>query len=183
MPVGPLATKFREIVIKTQNQVFTKMHLKVWSVKWRPFCPRGFRGWVKKTLSVIAKLGISVLFTFCPHSFCGLNTLYLGLMSLQWKLTLGFPGKGMLFMTLESAFMDICILGVSTGNRVHHMSCLNGCNFALRIWRWRLFVWSDFPSVLWIRLLYIEAGWKSGQHLADDNLRCIFLNKDYFIFA
>ena len=34
-------TKFREIRIKIQNVYFTKIHLKMSSAKWRPFCPGG----------------------------------------------------------------------------------------------------------------------------------------------
>ena len=40
-PIGPLGTNFSEIVIKTQHLLFTKMHLKISSTKWRPFCPGG----------------------------------------------------------------------------------------------------------------------------------------------
>ena len=39
-----LGTNFSEILIKIQNFSFTKMHLKISSVKWRPFCPGGI--WV-----------------------------------------------------------------------------------------------------------------------------------------
>ena len=33
--------KFSEILIKIQNFSFAKMHLKVSSAKWQPFCPGG----------------------------------------------------------------------------------------------------------------------------------------------
>ena len=36
---GHVRTKFSEIVIKIENYSFTKMHLNILSVKWRPFCP------------------------------------------------------------------------------------------------------------------------------------------------
>ena len=36
--IGPLGTNFNEILIKILNFSFMKMHLKMWSVKWRPFC-------------------------------------------------------------------------------------------------------------------------------------------------
>ena len=39
--IGPLGTHFSEILIKMQNFSFTKMHLKISSAKWRPFCPGG----------------------------------------------------------------------------------------------------------------------------------------------
>ena len=41
LSIGPLGTNFSEILIKIQNFSFTKMHLKITSVKWRPFRPGG----------------------------------------------------------------------------------------------------------------------------------------------
>ena len=38
---GPLGTNFSEILIKTQIFSFIKMHPKIPSAKWRPFCPGG----------------------------------------------------------------------------------------------------------------------------------------------
>ena len=37
LSIGHLGTNFSEILIKTQNFSFTKMHLKILSAKWRPF--------------------------------------------------------------------------------------------------------------------------------------------------
>ena len=37
--IGSLGANFSEILIEIQNFPFTKMHLKISSVKWRPFCP------------------------------------------------------------------------------------------------------------------------------------------------
>ena len=37
--IGPWGTHFSEIVIGIQAFSFTKMHLKMASAKWRPFCP------------------------------------------------------------------------------------------------------------------------------------------------
>ena len=36
--IGPLGTNFSEILIRIQTFSFTKMHLKMLSAKWRPFC-------------------------------------------------------------------------------------------------------------------------------------------------
>ena len=36
--IGPLGTNFNEIFIKIQIFSFMKMHLKISSAKWRPFC-------------------------------------------------------------------------------------------------------------------------------------------------
>ena len=41
LSIGPLATNFRQIVIKIQNFLFKKMHPKTSSAKRRPFCPGG----------------------------------------------------------------------------------------------------------------------------------------------
>ena len=41
LSIGPLGTNFSEILIKIQNFSFTKIHLKISSAKWRPFCPGG----------------------------------------------------------------------------------------------------------------------------------------------
>ena len=37
--IGPLGTNFSEILIEIQTFSFEKMHLKMSSAKWRPFCP------------------------------------------------------------------------------------------------------------------------------------------------
>ena len=39
LSIGLIGTNFSEIVIKIQNFSFTKMHLKISSVKWQPLCP------------------------------------------------------------------------------------------------------------------------------------------------
>ena len=41
LSIGHLGTNFSEILFKTQNFSITKMHLKISSMKWRPFCPGG----------------------------------------------------------------------------------------------------------------------------------------------
>ena len=41
LSIGPLGTNVSKILIKVQNRSFTKMHLKISSVEWRPFCPEG----------------------------------------------------------------------------------------------------------------------------------------------
>ena len=39
LPIGPLGTNVSEILIKIQNFPFTKMHMKISSAEWWPFCP------------------------------------------------------------------------------------------------------------------------------------------------
>ena len=39
LSIGPLERKFNEILINIKNFSLTKMHLKISSAKWRPFCP------------------------------------------------------------------------------------------------------------------------------------------------
>ena len=41
LSIGHLKTNFSEIQIKIRNFSFMKMHLKMSSAKWQPFCPRG----------------------------------------------------------------------------------------------------------------------------------------------
>ena len=53
LSIGPLGTKFSEILIKIQNFSLAKMHLNISSAKWRPFCPGG--RWVNKAISVHAE--------------------------------------------------------------------------------------------------------------------------------
>ena len=48
LSIGSLGTNFSEILIKIQNFLFTKMHMKISSAKWRPFFSGGGGGgWVK----------------------------------------------------------------------------------------------------------------------------------------
>ena len=39
LSIGPVGTNFSEILIKIENFSFMKMHLKMSSAKWQPFCP------------------------------------------------------------------------------------------------------------------------------------------------
>ena len=41
LSIGPLGTNLSEILIKIKNFLLTKIHLKISSARWRPFCPRG----------------------------------------------------------------------------------------------------------------------------------------------
>ena len=41
LSITPLGTNSSEILMKIPNFSFSKMQLKISSVKWRPFCPRG----------------------------------------------------------------------------------------------------------------------------------------------
>ena len=41
LSIRPLGTNFSKILIKTSNFSFVKMHLKITSTKWQPFCPGG----------------------------------------------------------------------------------------------------------------------------------------------
>ena len=46
LSVGPLGSNFSEILIKIGNFSFTKIHLKMSSATWWPFCPGGGGGGV-----------------------------------------------------------------------------------------------------------------------------------------
>ena len=54
--IGPLGTNFSEILIKIQDFSFMKMHLKILSAKWRPFCPGGDELNNKVTVCSLKKL-------------------------------------------------------------------------------------------------------------------------------
>ena len=41
LSIGPFRTNFSGILIKIQDFSFTKMHLKISSAKWQPFCAGG----------------------------------------------------------------------------------------------------------------------------------------------
>ena len=48
LSIGPSGTNFSGILIKMKNFSFMKMHLKISSAKWRPFCPE--ERWVNPEL-------------------------------------------------------------------------------------------------------------------------------------
>ena len=63
LSIWSLATNFNEILIKIQTFPFKKMHLKLSSGKWRPFC-----------------LGLSVLICGCHHQLMGrVRTVTMGM--------------------------------------------------------------------------------------------------------
>ena len=54
LPIRPLGRNLNKILIKIQNFSFTKMHLKISSVKWQPFCPgRDELTWTGKNPNVV----------------------------------------------------------------------------------------------------------------------------------
>ena len=61
----PKEQKFSEILIKIQNFSFMKMHVKILSAKWQPFCP-----------------GLSVSTFISPHTHT--NTVHSSMTELHW---------------------------------------------------------------------------------------------------
>ena len=64
--IGPLGTNFSEILIQIQTFSFTKMHLKMSSAKWRPFCP-GLNELIpdtKKQLPITSRYSAWIVFHF-----------------------------------------------------------------------------------------------------------------------
>ena len=70
--IGPLETNFSEIVIKIHTLSFKKMHLKMSSGKWRPFC-LGLNvlskqvwtyGWLEPRESWVMKVYLKMFFFF-----------------------------------------------------------------------------------------------------------------------
>ena len=64
--IGHLGTNFSEMLIKIHTFLFTKIHLKMLSGKWRPFC---------LGLNVLNIYSINPInwSLFCPHSLLGVN--------------------------------------------------------------------------------------------------------------
>ena len=67
LPIRPLGTNFSEILIKIQYP-FTRMHLKIASAKWRPFCPRGddLMSFMKSTFPVLTEGPLKSSLLFFP---------------------------------------------------------------------------------------------------------------------
>ena len=68
LSIGPLGTNFTEILTKVQNFSFTKMHLKISSVKWRPFCPGGDE--LMCQTHVPEGLFMAWISNYIPHYLC-----------------------------------------------------------------------------------------------------------------
>ena len=70
LSIGPLGTKFSEILIKISNFSFTKMHLKLSSAKWRPFCPEGdeLTHWGLDKMGIIGQMPFSNAFSWFTDS-------------------------------------------------------------------------------------------------------------------
>ena len=60
LSIGPLGTNFSEILLKIQNFSFMKMHLKILSAKWQPFCPGGDK---------LTYWGLHILANILPKTF------------------------------------------------------------------------------------------------------------------
>ena len=58
LSIEPLGTNIIVILIKIQNFSFTKMHLKISSAKWQPFCPGG---WVNDIISQLHRMYLTAL--------------------------------------------------------------------------------------------------------------------------
>ena len=55
LSIGPLGTNFNEILINIENFSFMKVHPKILSAKWRPFCPgRDKLKWQDSTSMVVS---------------------------------------------------------------------------------------------------------------------------------
>ena len=88
LSIGPLGTNFIEIWIKTKHFSFIKMHLKMLSPKWHPFCLG------EMSYSCIFQQKCPPLVNTCPHfslslkvpcSYYKVNLRYNALVALSWK--------------------------------------------------------------------------------------------------
>ena len=89
LSIRPLGTNFSAILIKMHNVSFTKMHLKIWSAKWWPFClglnvlNGTSKIWIKCIVSELWK-GYSLKRYLYTPSTC-FRTKYLRRCPLQWR--------------------------------------------------------------------------------------------------
>ena len=72
--IGPLGTKFNEISIEIHTFSFKKMHLKMSSAKWRPFC---------LGLNVLTHLALNKMTALSQTKFSNAFFLYFGSVSLE----------------------------------------------------------------------------------------------------
>ena len=68
--IGPLETNFSEILIEIHTFTFKKMHLKMASVKWHPFCLglNVLKGWVHIFLNIEVGINHSAIYCRLPLS-------------------------------------------------------------------------------------------------------------------
>ena len=77
--IGPLGTYFREILIEIHTFSFTKMHLKMSSGKWRPFCLKGnvlseTRPWISNwNLDIMLDVDTHLYPSFIGHWSIGVD--------------------------------------------------------------------------------------------------------------
>ena len=81
LSIGRLGTKFSEILIKIQDFSFPKMHLKMSSAKWRPFCPGGDE---LKLIIAVPYLNHMGNLWCCTVSTCILEKIYPFITGLYW---------------------------------------------------------------------------------------------------
>ena len=88
--IGPLGTNFSEILIEILTFSFTKMCLKLSSVKWRPFCP-----------------GLNVLKVYSPNTCYGLSSwaLLVKLLSGEWMSWNPFDDKSTMFQVMVRCWL------------------------------------------------------------------------------
>ena len=135
--VGPLGTNFSEILIGIQLFSFKKMHLKMSSAKWRPFCP----GLNVLMLNQIYCFRWKVI----THSYLNITSLaeQMYLLRLLHQLHLGY---------IISAYLNQCSLVVglvNTGTQLwnshtqHHSTLGIQGTSKVRIWPDKLMTSSD----------------------------------------
>ena len=105
LPNGPLGTNFNQILVEIQNFSFMKMHLKISSVKWRPFCP-GHNVLTQDKM-------VSILQTTFSDSFSALNIVIFWL-EFYWNLFPRGPLKS------EPTFVEI-MAWQWTGNKPYYL--------------------------------------------------------------
>ena len=118
--IGPLVTIFREILMKIYSFLFKKMHLKMSSGKWLPFC-----------------LGLNVLTHSFQEIFCNIEFVWtlVQIMTILLVLSLVCLTQHIEVLNKKAAISQMTFWNV--------FSCMKMYEFHLR------FHWSLFPMVQW----------------------------------
>ena len=153
--IGPLGTNFRKISIGIQTFSFMKMHLKMWPVKWHPFCV-SFN--VLKYLHLHGDHHVWVSICYCAifttKALFSCPTATLRGNYSDWLLASGWWNQ-----FCGSLFSKIAFCVKSTF--WYQKQCKSSGNLA--------HYFNSFPPG------------QNGRHFADDIFRCLFVNEKFWI--
>ena len=143
LSIIPVGTNFSEIVIEIQKFSFTKMHLKIKSVKWQPFYPREGELTTAEYICAMECL-LSFSLTSYSHELCNLNTIYrcrpMGIWIPIIKIR---RSRDRLLFTMEShTWTDgLNIETIEAGSGIEHTSVISGTTRGVGL------QWNDLPPM------------------------------------